>query len=43
VVMADHRLPIHESVSLIVKIANALDHAHSMGVVHRDLRCQSSH
>lgn len=36
--MADHRLGIHESVTMLAKIAAALDHAHRAGVIHRDLK-----
>jgi len=38
VMMADHRLGIHESVEMLAKIAEALDHAHRAGVIHRDLK-----
>ncbi|MGD9632462.1 MAG: WD40 repeat domain-containing serine/threonine protein kinase [Pirellulales bacterium] len=38
VMMADHRLTVHESVTMLAKIAAALDHAHRAGVIHRDLK-----
>ncbi|MFQ5858404.1 MAG: protein kinase [Anaerolineae bacterium] len=34
----DHTLPIAEAVSLIARLADALDHAHCQGVVHRDVK-----
>ncbi len=36
--IADERPRIRESVALIAKIADGLDHAHRAGVVHRDLK-----
>ncbi len=38
VMMADHRLGIRESVTMLATIAAALDHAHRVGVIHRDLK-----
>ena len=36
--MLDHRLGIKESVTIVAKLSDALDHAHRSGVVHRDLK-----
>lgn len=38
-VLKDHgRFPINISIDLIIEIADALKHAHEVGVVHRDIR-----
>ncbi|WP_177238127.1 serine/threonine-protein kinase [Paenibacillus sp. 1_12] len=38
-VLKDHgRFPIDKSVTLIFEVAKALKHAHSIGIVHRDIR-----
>jgi len=34
----DHQLPVEEAVRMATEIAEALDHAHRQGVVHRDGR-----
>ena len=36
--LGDQRLGIRESVTMLAKIAAALDHAHCAGVIHRDLK-----
>ena len=36
--LSDHRLGVHESVSMVVKVADSLEHAHSAGVIHRDIK-----
>ena len=34
----DGRLPVEEAVRLVREIADALDHAHAQGIVHRDVK-----
>jgi len=34
----DHQLPVDEAVRLASEVAEALDHAHRQGVVHRDIK-----
>jgi len=36
--LTSHRLSLREAASLCAKIADALDHAHEKGVVHRDVK-----
>jgi tRNA A-37 threonylcarbamoyl transferase component Bud32 len=37
-VISDHRLGIRESVEIVSKVADALEHAHRREIVHRDLK-----
>src|SRR5687767_15752175 len=37
----EKQLPIDEAVRITVSIANALDYAHSHGVIHRDLKLEN--
>lgn len=34
----DHTLPVAEAVNLVARLADALEHAHRQGVVHRDVK-----
>ena len=36
--MSDHRLGVRESVAIVIKLADALEHAHCAGVIHRDIK-----
>ena len=35
---ADHRLPLEQAVDIAIQVCRGLEHAHSHGVVHRDLK-----
>lgn len=34
----DHALPLHERIALVIRIARAVQRAHTHGIVHRDLK-----
>lgn len=34
----DHRLDIEKAITIAVQVSRALEHAHSLGVIHRDLK-----
>jgi Protein kinase domain/AAA ATPase domain/zinc-ribbon domain len=35
---SEHRLPVGEAIEIAAQLATALEHAHSLGVVHRDVK-----
>lgn len=36
--MAEHQQDVHKAVTLMIKVARAMQHAHSQGILHRDLK-----